>query len=145
LPDQHGRRMCLSDFTGKWVVLYFYPKDNTPFCTIEAKEFSASAGDFAVMGAVIIGLSTDSPKSHCSFRDRHHLAIMLLSDEKHEVASLYGIWKPKKFMGRDFLGVVRSTFLVRPDGRLAYVWHGVSPRGHAAAVRQMLQKLQDNF
>ncbi|KAB8314935.1 thioredoxin-dependent thiol peroxidase [Tolypothrix campylonemoides VB511288] len=139
--DQDGHQVSLGDFSGHWVVLYFYPKDDTPGCTTEAKDFTELYEDFSKLGAKILGVSTDSEKSHCKFINKHSLSITLLSDPEHQVAEAYGAWQLKKFMGKEYMGVQRSTFLIAPDQTIAYVWAKVQAKGHAAAVISQLQKL----
>jgi len=138
LPDPGGKQVCLKDFLGKWVVLYFYPKDNTPGCTLEAMQFSAALEKFAELGAKVIGVSQDSPESHVKFIDRHDLTVLLLSDGSHDVHKAYNVWKPKTMFGKEFLGTVRSTFLIDPEGVIVEVWRKVSVKGHAEEVRQVL-------
>ncbi len=137
---QNGNLVSLADFQSYWLVLYFYPKDDTPGCTVEAKDFTEYEKEFSTLGAKILGVSPDSEKSHCKFIQKHNLAIQLLSDPEHQVCEAYGVWQLKKFMGKEFMGVVRSTFLIAPDGNLAYVWPNVKAKGHAQAV---LDKLKD--
>lgn len=144
LPDQDGNEACLDGFRGKWVVLYFYPRDNTKGCTLEAIDFTQSLGDFESLDAVILGVSPDSVKSHRSFCDRHGLEITLLSDPDHRVLEEYGVWQLKKLYGREFHGVVRSTFLVDPEGRIGHIWRKVRVAGHIEAVKQKLSELQEN-
>jgi peroxiredoxin Q/BCP len=122
------------------LVLYFYPKDNTPGCTTEAKDFSEYSQQFQELGADVIGVSPDSEKSHCKFIDKHNLSIQLLSDPEHKVIEAYGVWRLKKFMGKEYMGVVRSTFLISPDGKIAQVWDQVRVKGHVEKVLQELQK-----
>jgi peroxiredoxin Q/BCP len=141
LPDRTGKQQCLSDFTGKWVVLYFYPKDNTSGCTREAIEFSEQLPDFAKQDAAIIGISPDSPASHQKFAEKHQLSVLLLSDESHEVAEKYGVWKLKRMYGREYYGIERSTFLITPQGKLANEWRKVKVGGHVDAVKQTLETL----
>lgn len=142
LPDGEQKVHRLSDFKGSWVVLYFYPKDNTPGCTIEARAFTALQDTFKKEGAVVIGVSPDSPKSHCNFRDKHDLKILLLSDEEKKVANLYGVWQKKKMAGREYYGIIRSTFLINPEGKIAHIWHKVKAQGHAEEVLKTLRKLK---
>ena len=142
LPDADEKEVCLKDFSGKWVVLYFYPKDNTSGCTLEAIDFSNAIQAFYDSGAEIVGISPDSPKSHCNFRDKHNLKVRLLSDSKHEVLEKYGVWVLKKMYGRQYHGVERSTFIVRPDGTIAHVWRKVKVPGHIDAVKDKLLELQ---
>ena len=129
----------LSDFKGKWVVLYFYPRDNTPGCTLEALAFTSLKKDFALQNAVVLGVSKDSCASHQKFTDKQSLTIELLSDPDSAVQKKYGVWRPKKFMGREFLGTVRSTFLIDPQGKIAKIWDNVKAKGHAHLVLEELQ------
>jgi peroxiredoxin Q/BCP len=141
LPDQDGNEVCLDGFSGKWVVLYFYPKDNTKGCTLEALDFTMNRDEFEKMGAVVLGVSPDSVKSHRSFCDKHGLSITLLSDPGHEVLEEYGVWQLKKMYGREFHGVVRSTFLVDPEGNGAHAWRKVRVKDHVEAVKAKLAEL----
>jgi len=141
LPDQDGRPVSLRDLRGKWVVLYFYPRDNTPGCTIEAMDFTKFNYRFAKLHAVILGVSKDTCQSHQKFIAKKKLGIALLSDPDTKVQKLYGVWRPKKFLGREFLGTVRSTFLIDPKGEIAKIWDGVSARGHAEEVLVELSRL----
>lgn len=134
LPRDGGGEVSLSDFAGKWVVLYFYPKDNTSGCTREAIAFSEKADDFAARNAVILGVSPDSVKSHDRFRDKHDLNVILLSDEEKTVLETYGVWKEKSMYGRKYMGVERTTYLIAPDGRIARIWPKVKVPGHAEDV-----------
>jgi thioredoxin-dependent peroxiredoxin len=138
LPDAEGTSICLDGFKGKWVVLYFYPKDNTPGCTIEAMQFNAALEKFAELGAQVIGISADSPESHQKFAEKHSLSVLLLSDTDHAVLRAYDSWKPKTMFGREFLGIQRDTFLIDPDGTIVAVWRKVSPKGHAEEVKAVL-------
>ncbi len=124
-----------------WLVLYFYPKDDTPGCTVEAKDFSEYSQQFNDLGAKILGISPDSEQSHSKFIDKHNLSIQLLSDPEHQICETYGVWRSKKFMGKEYMGVVRSTFLISPDGNLAHVWSNVRTKGHAEKVLKKLQEL----
>ena len=141
LANQDEEEVCLRDLQGSWIVLYFYPKDNTPGCTTEACEFTAAAPDFSGLGAVILGVSPDSPQKHRNFIEKKKLGITLLSDEEKEVCEAYGVWQLKKFMGREYMGVVRSTFVINPDGKIAAVWEKVRVKAHVEAVRQRLCEL----
>lgn len=132
LKDANETEISLKDFRGKWVILYFYPKDNTPGCTIEALEFTALKKDFEKKNAVILGVSKDNCKAHQKFIEGKKLAIKLLSDEDTKVNQKYGVWRLKKFMGREYMGTHRSTFLINPKGKIEKIWYGVSPDGHAA-------------
>ncbi len=141
LPDQDDKQVCLKDFGGRWVVLYFYPKDQTPGCTKEACEFTERLEDFARMDATVLGVSTDSTESHRKFAAKNKLSIELLSDPKHETIAAYGAWQPKKFMGKEFMGTVRATFIIDPKGKVAHIWPSVKPWGHANEVKQKLAEL----
>lgn len=138
LPAEDGGHLALRDFRGRWVVLYFYPKDDTEGCTIEAKEFSDLASAFEKQNAVVIGVSPDSVKSHDKFRCKHDLKVRLASDEEKVAANAYGVWVEKKMYGRTFMGVERATFLISPKGRLERIWRKVSAKGHAAEVLDAL-------
>ena len=138
--DQNGNIVSLQDKSDRWLVLYFYPKDNTSGCTTEAKDFTDYAAQFKELSADIIGVSPDSEKSHCKFIDKHNLSIQLLTDPEHEVIESYGAWRLKKFMGKEYMGVVRSTFLISPDGKIAQVWDKVRVKAHVEKVLSELQK-----
>ena len=140
--DTYGEKRCLADYSGKWVVLYFYPKDNTSGCTIEAVDFTSLKGELAGMGAEVIGVSADSEKSHQKFTDKHGLDITLLSDPEHEVLEPYGAWKEKKMYGKTFMGIHRSTVLIDPEGKVAHHWPKVKAKGHADEVKAKLAELQ---
>ena len=140
LPDQNGKDVSLSDFKGKTVVLYFYPKDDTPGCTIEACAFRDDNSKLRAAGAEILGVSVDNEISHQKFIKKCSLNFPLLSDTKKEVVKKYGIWGDKSFMGRIFKGVRRTTFLISPDGKIAYVWENVKPAGHA---KEVLEKIKE--
>jgi peroxiredoxin Q/BCP len=139
-PDQHDQIINLSDLN-QWIILYFYPKDNTPGCTTEAIDFTNLASEFAALNAKIIGVSPDSSKSHCKFIDKHNLSLTLLTDPEHQLIETYGAWRLKKFMGKEYMGVARSTFLISPDHKIAHVWPNVKTKGHAQAVLKKLQEL----
>lgn len=141
LPDQYGKKVSLQDFLGKRVVLYFYPKDSTPGCTIEALDFTKLKGEFDKLNTVVIGISKDSCESHMKFVEKKDLSLVLLSDPDKEVNKLYDVWKPKKFMGKEFLGTQRSTFLISPKGKVEKVWYNVSALGHAKEVLDCLKSL----
>lgn len=134
LPSDSGERVRLRDFQGRRVVLYFYPKDDTPGCTAEACSFRDAWNEIQKRGVVVLGVSKDSPRSHVRFKEKHSLPFTLLSDEDHVVADAYGVWGPKKFMGREYEGMDRATFLIGPDGRIEAVWPKVKPQGHAEEV-----------
>jgi peroxiredoxin Q/BCP len=141
LPNQDGEEVCLKDYSGKWVILYFYPKDNTKGCTLEALDFTLNKEAIEERGATVIGISPDSVKSHKSFCQKHDLTITLLSDPEHKVLNEYGVWQLKKMYGREFYGVVRSTFLMDPERKIAYVWRKVRVNGHVEAVKEKLAEL----
>ena len=141
LPNQDEVEISLRDLEGKWVVLYFYPKDNTPGCTTEACEFTEALPDFDGLNAVIIGISPDSPKKHSNFIAKKDLLITLLADENKEVCEKYGVWQLKKNYGKEYMGVVRSTFLISPEGKIEALWEKVRVKGHVEAVKQKLEDI----
>lgn len=141
-PNQRGEISKLADFAGQWLVLYFYPKDNTPGCSTEAINFTALSPQFQQLNAVILGVSPDSEKSHCRFIEKHNLTIQLLSDTEHQLAEIYQVWGLKKFMGKEYMGIKRSTFLIDPQGNIAYIWSNVKVKAHAEAVLKKLEELQ---
>jgi len=143
LPDRRGKQACLSDFRGRWVVLYFYPRDNTSGCTREAVDFSEQLPDFEKWDAAVIGISPDSPASHQKFVEKHQLRLLLLSDENHEVAEKYDVWKLKRMYGKEYNGIERSTFLITPEGKLAQAWRKVKVNGHVDAVKRTLEALRE--
>jgi len=142
LPDQNGRAVDLAALAGSWVVLYFYPKDDTPGCTTEACEFTDSIKEFEALDAVVLGCSPDSPASHARFAAKYSLAVRLLSDPDHAVMARYGAWGEKSMYGRVTEGVIRSTVIVDPAGVVAHHWPTVKAAGHAAAVRERLAALR---
>lgn len=139
LQDENGTLHRLSDYRGKPVVLYFYPKDDTPGCTTEACAFRDDYSDYEGSGVVILGVSPDSPKSHKKFKEKYQLPFALLADEDHQVCELYGAWGRKKFMGREYDGVLRSTFVIGADGEIKKVFENVKPAGHSAEVLAALK------
>lgn len=140
LPDKDNKEVCLKDFRGKFVVLYFYPKDNTPGCITEAIGFTTILPDFQKLDAEIIGISADSPESHAKFAEKKNLKVILLSDEETNVINKYGAWGKKKFRGKEYMGVIRSTYLIDPNGKIVYIWPKVSPKGHAEEVKSILEE-----
>ena len=142
LPDHKGRKVKLSDFRGKWVVLYFYPKDGSSACTTEACEFTEGLAAFGRMGAKVVGISPDTIESHAKFAEKNALKHVLLSDPGHKVIEAYGARREKSMYGRKMMGVVRSTWLVSPEGKLAYHWPTVKAAGHAEEVREKLAELR---
>ena len=141
LDSSDGGKVKLSDHAGKIVVLYFYPRDNTPGCTIEAQEFSAHAGKLAKLGAVVLGVSKDSIASHCKFRDKYKLVFPLLSDPDGSVLEAYGAWGDKVMYGKKMKGIIRSTVLIDPKGKVAHHWPKVSVKGHADEVTAKVAEL----
>jgi peroxiredoxin Q/BCP len=140
LPDDEGNMVSLSDFAGKKVVLYFYPKDDTPGCTKEACSFRDAFDDFMEAGAAVLGVSPDGKASHAGFRKRYGLPFRLLSDEGHKVAGAYGAWGEKTLYGKLGLGIIRSTFVIDENGAVAEVFPKVKPEGHALEVLRVLKK-----
>jgi thioredoxin-dependent peroxiredoxin len=134
LPRDGGGKISLADFRGRKVVLYFYPKADTPGCTKEAIAFSGLAADFAKANTAIIGVSADAVKAQDAFKQKYDLSIALASDEKHQMLDAYGVWGEKSMYGKTFLGVSRATFLIGTDGRIARVWPKVKVDGHAEEV-----------
>jgi peroxiredoxin Q/BCP len=142
LESDGGGRVSLADFEGKWLIVYFYPKDNTPGCTREAQAFTASGPRLAKLGAAVLGISKDSVKSHCGFRDKIGIRFPLLSDPDLAAHKAYGAWGMKTMYGKKVEGTIRSTFLVAPDGTIARAWRSVKVDGHADAVEEALREAQ---
>ena len=138
LADDQGKEVSLSDFKGKAVVLYFYPKDMTPGCTQEACDFRDNWGAVKKKGAIVLGVSADPVKRHVAFKEKYKLPFTLLSDESLKMLKAYGVWQKKKFMGREFMGIVRTTLLIDKAGKLKKVWSPVSVKGHAVDVLENL-------
>jgi thioredoxin-dependent peroxiredoxin len=136
--DESGKRHTLAGYKGKTVVLYFYPKDNTPGCTVESCDFRDNHAAYLKKGAIVLGVSADSAKSHQGFKAKQNLPFPLLVDEDKKILSAYGVWQEKSMYGRKFMGIVRSTFVIGPDGKLAQVHRKVSVPGH---VKQILETL----
>lgn len=141
LPALSGGKKALKDFQGKPVILYFYPKDNTPGCTTEACDFRDSFSRIETAGAVVLGVSGDSITSHEKFAAKYDLPFELLSDETHVMMEQYGVWKEKKLYGRTFLGVVRTTFLIDAEGVIRRIWTKVKVKGHVDEVLEALKEL----
>ncbi|MFN5393288.1 MAG: thioredoxin-dependent thiol peroxidase, partial [Planctomycetota bacterium] len=141
LLDAEGKKVKLSDFKGSPVVLYFYPKDDTPGCTKEACAFRDRSAELKKLGAVVLGVSPDTPASHTKFRDKYSLNFPLLADESHEVAEKFGAWREKNMYGKKSMGIQRSTYLIDGQGKVAYVWKKVSVDGHDQQVLEALQEL----
>lgn len=142
LKDADNKEHALKDYMGKWIVLYFYPKDDTPGCTTEACEFTSLFDEFAGMDAVILGVSPDTPEKHVAFRAKHALKVTLLSDPDKKVLEKYGAFGPKKSSGKETVGVIRSTFLIDPKGNLAHAFRNVKANGHAEKVKAKRAELQ---
>ena len=145
LVDQNSQPVTLSKHRGKWVVLYFYPKDNTPGCTLEAKDFTALLPKFRQMNTQLFGVSEDSPKSHCDFIDKHGLELRLLSDPNHEVMELYGAWVRSSLGSLNYGRVIRTTMIVDPKGVIRHYWPEVIAQGHADRVLSRLTELQKEY
>ncbi|SFV51025.1 Thiol peroxidase, Bcp-type [hydrothermal vent metagenome] len=145
LPNQDEEEICFRDIKGRWIVLYFYPKDNTPGCTTEACDFTDNLENFEELNSIVLGVSPDSPKKHRNFINKKSLKITLLADEDKELIKYFGIWKPKKLFGKEYLGVVRSTFIINPEGKIAYKWEKVRVKGHIEAVKEKLEELQNSI
>lgn len=134
LDDDQGKKVSLSDFKGKTVVLYFYPKDMTPGCTQEACDFRDNWGAVKKKGLVVLGVSADPVKKHGTFKEKYELPFTLLSDESKDMLKKYGVWQKKKFMGREFMGIVRTTLIIGRDGKVKKIWSPVSVKDHVKEV-----------
>ena len=150
LPNENGKMVSLSDYAGKWLVVYFYPKDDTPGCTKEACDFTDNGSEFAGLNADVVGISHDNAEKHQKFILKYDLGVTLLSDPEHVVHEDYGAWGVKKNYGKEIIGVIRSTFIVSPEGEIAALWKKVSVRvkrksgtvKHADKVKEKLLELQ---
>lgn len=134
LLDQHEKRHTLAEYAGKWVVLYFYPKDDTPGCTKEACNFRDNLSTLTQKGIIVLGVSKDSPASHKKFAEKYHLNFPLLSDPSAETIKAYGAWGKKKFMGREFEGILRNTYLINPEREIVKTYEKVNPQEHIHAI-----------
>jgi len=141
LPDEKGITHTLAEYTGKWVIVYFYPKDDTPGCTKEACNFRDSLAELKKLGVVILGISKDSVASHKKFAEKYHLNFPILSDESKDTIKAYGAWGKKKFLGREFEGVLRTTYLINPKGEVAKVYKKVNPQMHATEILEDMKTL----
>jgi len=141
MPSDGGGTVTLSDFKGRYLVLYFYPKDNTPGCTTEAVDFTALKDKFSALNAEIIGVSRDSIKKHDNFIAKKELGIILGADLEGKVTEDYGVWVEKSMYGKTYMGIQRATFLIGPNGKIAEVWPKVRVKGHAEAVLERLREL----
>lgn len=142
LPDQDGKNVSLKNFKGKWLVLYFYPKDDTPGCTLEGIEFTAQLPALKKLNATVVGVSGDSAESHCDFIKKHRLDVTLLTDSDKAMMTAYGAFKQRLLYGKSFLGIIRSTVLIDPQGMVAHHWPTVKVQGHAEEVVARLKELQ---
>jgi len=140
LESDKGKRVSLREFKGKWLVVYFYPRDNTPGCTREANDFTKAAPAMKKLGAAVVGISKDSVKSHCGFRDKMGITFPLLSDPELEAHKAYGAWGTKTMYGKKVEGTIRSTFLVSPEGKIVRAWRSVKVDGHVDAVIAALRE-----
>jgi peroxiredoxin Q/BCP len=155
LPNQDEVEICLRDLKGKWIVLYFYPKDNTPGCTTQACDFTADFPQFEQLNAIVLGVSPDSPKKHRNFIQKKNIGITLLSDENKDILKEYGVWQLKKMCGKEYMGVVRTTYIINPDGNISAIWSNVKVRKkrkikgesvefkHTDEVKSKLEELQN--
>ncbi len=141
LETDAGEKLSLKDLKGRPVVLYFYPKDDTPGCTVEACEFRDAFPRFKGSKAVILGISPDSVKSHQKFKEKFDLPFTLLADEDHAIAEKYGVWQKKSMYGRSYMGIARTTFVIDKSGKVAKIFEKVKPKGHAEAVEQAIDEL----
>lgn len=140
LPDQKKDMHSLKDYAGKWVLIYFYPKDDTPGCTKEACAIRDNFPDFKKIKMVVLGISIDSVQSHAKFAEKYTLPFTLLADEKKEVVKKYGVWQKKKFMGREYMGTLRTSFLINPEGKIVKIYENVNPETHAEEVLKDIKK-----
>lgn len=143
LPDQAGTLHSLTDYVGRWVLLYFYPKDNTSGCTTEACEMRDSFSAFKENNIIVLGVSTDSIESHASFAEQLNLPFPLLADTDKAVVNEYGVWVEKVNYGKKYMGIIRTTFLITPDGAIAKIYEHVKPEGHANEILADVQKLKE--
>ncbi len=141
LPDQFGETHKLADYAGKWVLLYFYPKDDTPGCTVEACSIRDNWGAFKKAGLTVLGMSVDPVKKHLKFAEKYDLPFTLLSDESKQTVKDYGVWAEKKFMGRTYMGIKRWSFLIGPDSKIKKIYEDVKPSEHAAEVLADVKEL----
>lgn len=143
LPDEDGVKRTLIDFKGKWLVIYFYPKDDTPGCTKEACTIAEIYEDFAKLGVTVIGVSKDSPRSHKKFAEKYHLPFILLADEETTMNQAYGAWGEKKMYGKTYMGTRRISYLVDPEGKIAKVYLDVDPASHALELLRDIKAVQE--
>ena len=143
LPSTANKKYSLNDSMGKYLVLYFYPKDDTPGCTIETNEFNKLLSKFKKLQCEVYGISKDSLKSHYKFKDKYKIKFDLLADEELKVLKKYKVWRKKKFMGREFMGVVRTTYLLDKKGQILKIWNNVKAKDHAKEVLETLQQIKN--
>lgn len=141
LPDQTGKFHKLADFKGKWLLLYFYPKDDTPGCTTEACSFRDASGDYKKLGVQVVGISKDSVKSHTKFAEKYKLNFPLLSDESGDVIKSYGAWGEKSMFGKKYMGILRNTYLINPKGEIEKTYEKVKPELHSEEILKDLKVL----
>lgn len=144
LPDQSGKNRSSQEFRGSWIILYFYPKDNTSACTAEALAFSAVYEELSEIDVPVVGISPDTVESHQKFVEKHDLHLTLLADPLHNIIEAYGAWTLKKMYGREYMGVERSTFLINPSGIIEEIWRKVKVKGHVEAVSSRLRELMED-
>ncbi|RQD83479.1 MAG: thioredoxin-dependent thiol peroxidase [Methanocalculus sp. MSAO_Arc2] len=142
LPDADEEMACLSEHSGEYVVVYFYPRDNSSACTLEARSFSDELESFERENIPVYGISPDSTTSHKRFSEKQELSVRLLSDPEHRVIESYGVWVSKKMYGKEYMGVERSTFIIDPDGKIAHIWRKVKVKGHVEDVLNRLRELK---
>ena len=141
LPSTNKKNFTLTESLGKYVVLYFYPKDDTPGCTVETNDFNKFYSKFKKLNCEVYGISKDNIKSHDKFREKYKIKFDLLSDEEIKVLKKYKVWAKKKFMGREFMGIVRTTFLIDKKGKIIKIWNNVKVKDHAKEVLETLQNI----
>ena len=142
VPNQDGKLVNLDTLSSKWAVIYFYPRDDTPGCTVEANEFTELYSKFEDNNAVVIGVSPDNEAKHCKFIDKYELKVELLADTEKTMLSDYGVWQEKSMYGKTYMGVARTTYLINPDGQISEAWPKVKAKGHAEAVLNRLIDLK---
>ncbi len=141
LPNAEGKTVSLDDYKGKWVIVYFYPKDNTPGCTLQAIDFTSYYDDFQALGIDIIGINGDSVESHLNFKTKQNLKIILLSDTSKQTLSAYKVWGEKQFMGKTYEGLTRSTFIINPEGVLEEAMYNIKAKDHGSRVLRAVKQL----